>query len=446
MKTLLVHLPAMKHLQAHDRTESVGLGYIASTLRRDGHDVEILDANIGRLNLRAAIDEALTREFDCLGITAMHMYKDLLIPFVRAVRAKRRDAVIAAGGYLATLAAEELLAVCPEIDFLVRSEGENVASDVFGRIARGQDWRDTPGIAYLDGDRPVLNPLPPLIKDLDSIPFPARDSLLRAKGIGSASIATSRGCYHRCSFCCVNSFYALSGGHGPRFRSAANVCDEIESVIESTGLTRFKFLDDDFVGPGGKVDGHAGRVAQEILRRGLKICFSGEARVDEVNEDILGLLKEAGMTGIFLGVESGSQRQLDTYNKRTTVEQNKKAIALVRKFGFNVQPGFIPFDPYTTLDDFIENTQFIREVKLWEGQAKPSPMRISLYPGLPLVDRVREDGLLTGSGLDLDYKFKDPAIRMIWKGFSAWDSSLRFVREIGGRLKPGKTRRGPSPE
>lgn len=434
MKVLLVHLPAMRDLEDGDRTESLGLGYIAAVLRRDGHDAEILDANLGRLTLDEAVSSCLSRDFDCVGITAMHMYKDMLIPFVRAVRAARPSAVIAAGGYLPTLAAEGVLTACPELDFVIRGEGESAASEAFGRIARGEDWRDSPGVGYLDGDTPVLNPPAALIRDLDSLPFPARDALARADGVSHVSIAASRGCYHNCAFCSVNAFYALSGGHGPRFRSAANVVNEIESVVESTGRTSFKFVDDDFIGPGGKIDGHAGRIAQEILARGLKVSFAVECRADEVNEDILSLLVEAGLKGVFLGIESGVQRQLDTYNKRITVEQNKRAIELVRRFGLEMQPGFIPFDPYTTINEFLENMQFAREVDLWQGQAKPCPLRITLYPGVPLVDKVREDGLLRGSSLDLDYTFRDPSVRVVWKAFQNWDAAVRLAKRASRRV------------
>ena len=441
MKVLLLHPPVRYNMPVEYRTEPLGIGYIASVLRRDGHEVEVFDGHLRCLSPRQVIREILSRDFDCLGISATGELKDVLIAAARAVRRRKKDAVIAVGGYLPTLSGEQLLAACPEIDFIVRGEGEQVASDVFGRIARGEEWRSAPGVGFLKGRTPVLNPLPPLIPDLDLLPFPARDSLKQAALPVSAGIATSRGCYHRCSFCCIQSFYALSGGRTPRLRSPENVVDEIESVIAQVGVKEFRFVDDDFLGPSPKTRDRVARIADEIRARKLGISFKIECRPDEVDDDILKLLKEAGLTEVFLGVESGVQRQLDTYNKRVTVEQNRRAIETVRRAGVRLRTGFIMFDPYLTVAELHENMQFIREMRLDE-EARRAPAgfvtKIVLHRGVPLVEKLRADGLLREKGIDVDYVFRDPWIRFMVK-VAALSSSLsslfsRLRRLIKGRV------------
>ena len=444
MKILLLHLPKGSELRIEDRCESVGLGYIAAVLRRDGHEVEVLDAHLQCLDIRETVRAVCACEFDCLGITTMHQDRPLLMQVARAVRKHRKDAIITVGGYLPTLDTQSLLDSCPEVDFVVRGEGENVASDVFGRIARGEDWKSTPGIAYNSGDKVVMNPLPALIQDLDSLPFPARDALSQGPPLEWVSIASSRGCYHKCSFCSVQSFYLLSGGHAPRYRSPEKVVDEIESIIQASGHSKYSFVDDDFIGPGEKTRERAVKIVDEIKARNLKINFSLECRADEVDEDMLRSFMDAGLTGIFLGIESGVQRQLDTYNKRISVEQNKRAIEMVRRLGLRMQPGFIPFDPYTTIEELQENMQFIRDVNLWEGQTGPTPPRIILYPGVPLVEKVREDGLLKKRGTELDYTFKDPSIRIAWGFFqtmAGWSRLKVRVRKLFG-LQPRSDKAG----
>lgn len=429
MKVLLLHPPGTRDTRPDDRTESLGLGYIAAVLRRDGHEVEVFDAHLQCLDARETIRRILASSFDCLGITAMHQERDLLITIARAVRRQKKDVLIVGGGSCATLDTERLLLACPELDLVVRGEGESTASDVFGRIARTEQWQDTPGIGYLDGRSSVITPLGPLIKDLDSLPFPARDALKQGPQSMWASISSSRGCYHRCSFCSVNSFYELSGGHAPRFRSPSNVVDEIESVIASTAINKFTFVDDDFIGP-GKAREHCLGIVEQIRERKLDINFSVECRADEIDEDLLNLMKEAGLIGVFLGIESGVQRQLDTYNKRITVEQNKRAIDIVRKVGLKMQPGFIPFDPYTTMEELQENIQFTQEVRLWEGKAGPTPMKTIIFPGVPLVDQLRADGLLRDNGKDLDYAFQDKRVAMVWKSFQMTAKSARIVHSV----------------
>jgi len=90
--------------------------------------------------------------------------------------------------------------------------------------------------------------------------------------------------------------------------------DEIESVVAGTGIREFGFVDDDFLGKGPKSKERAAIIAEEIIDRKLGITFSIEIRADEVDQEMLRRLKEAGLTRVLLGIESGVQRQLDTYN------------------------------------------------------------------------------------------------------------------------------------
>lgn len=439
MRILLLHPLFDQYEPPASRVESLGLGYIASVLRRDGHEVEILDAQLRCLSPKETVREVLAREFDCLGITAAHAHKKMLVSTVRAVRGKRPDAVIVAGGYLPTLSAEQLLLACPEIDFLIRGEGEAAASDVFGRISRGEDWRDAPGVAYLKDGEPVLNNPPPLIQDLDSLPFPARDTLSQSVVPVPALISSSRGCYHRCSFCCIHSFYGVSGSKAPRFRSPESVIDEIESVVASTGIKKLGFVDDDFLGPSPQTRERAIRIAEEIKARRLGITFSAEFRADEVDDDILKLFKEAGLTRVLLGIESGIQRQLDTYNKRVTVEQNRRAIEAVRRAGVDFAAGFIMLDPYVTADEVNENLRFLQEMGLSKGTgiaAIESLMKLKLYHGLPLTEQLREEGLLREKGLDVDYAFRDPQFRLVYRvitAMAACSGPLKYLRRLFGR-------------
>ena len=443
MRILLLNPPYDREPRGSFRNEGLALGYIAAVLRRDGHEVEVFDARIQRLQPRDIIRDTLKRDCDCLGITAADAQKHNLISIVRAVRRRKKDAVIVVGGYLPTLAPAQLLAACPEIDFLVRGEGEAVASDVFGRIARGEDWRETPGIAFLRDGEAVTNPPAPLIQDLDSLPFPARDALDQTPRPVPALIAGSRGCYHRCAFCCIHSFYSIAGNRPPRFRSAPNIVAEIGSLVAERGLKQFGFVDDDFIGPSAETRDRAARIAQEIIDRKLGITFSLECRADEVEEDLLQLLKEAGLTHVLLGVESGVQAQLDRYNKRITVEQNKRAIEMVRRSGVKLTTGFIMLDPYVTPVETNVNMKFLREMGLLDNgrlASAQSLMKLKLFHGIPLAERVRADGLLREKGLDLDYSFSDPQFRILYGILHALGACSSLVRRVRGLFRRDPSR------
>jgi len=440
MKFLLVHPPMDGSEPPVRRTEGLGLAYIAAVLRRDGHEVEMLDGYLRRLRPWALIREILKRDFDCLGITASDVHKYTTISIARAVRRHRKDALIIAGGYFPTFHAERLLTVCPEFDFVVRGEGETVVSEAFGRIAQGENWRETPGLAYRKDGTPVLNPLPPLVHDLDSLPFPARDELKAVGGGMPALILSSRGCNHRCSFCSIPSFYGLSGGRAPRFRSPGNVLDEIEHVMADTGIREFVFADDNFIGPGTRNRERVVRFAEEIRNRKLDFTFTIECRVDEIDEEILRLLKDVGMNRVFIGIESAVQRQLDTYRKRITVEQNRQAVELIRRLGLRFHAGFIILDPYTTMDEVLENMQFLRGLNLPEYQMKlPGVLRtpkLGLYGGVPLIEQIRADGLLRENGFDYKFAFKDPQFRLIYVAAQALGAPLELLARLHRLVRP----------
>ncbi|MDO8683537.1 MAG: radical SAM protein [Armatimonadota bacterium] len=438
MKILLLNPPLDDEKSESFISESLGIGYITAALRRDGHEVEVFDARVRRLNPKKLLGEVAAREYDAIGITATNGHAKNLIAIARSLRKRRSDALIIAGGYLPTLCADRLLALCPEIDILVRGEGEVVASELFRRIDQGEDWREVPGVAYLKDGGTVSTPPPSLIEDLDSLPFPARDALDQTKSPIPALIAGSRGCYHRCSFCCIHSFYGISGNRAPRFRRPEKIVDEIESIITTRGIKEFGFVDDDFIGPGRKGQERAVRIAEEIKSRNLGIAFSMECRADEVDEDVLKLLKDAGLSRILLGIESAVPRQLDLYNKRITVEQNRRAVEIVRKTGIKMTAGFIMVDPYVTLDEASENMQFVRQMGLMDdGNLAHMEflLKLKLFPGVPLVEKLRADGLLREKGLDIDYAFKDPLFRWAYRLLMAMNRISGGLRRAMGLFR-----------
>ena len=445
MKVLLLHTPIEYELVQEYTGDSLGLGYVAAVLRQDGHEVEILDALVRNLKPQEAIREVLAREFDCLGITANHYHKNVLISTVRQVRQEKRNGFIIVGGYLPTLSTADLLTTCREIDIAVLGEGESVISDLLGRLDHRGDWRSTPGIAYVREGMVVANPIPQPIKDLDTLPFPSRDGILQAprnRPVKLVRVISSRGCYHRCSFCCIPSFYALSGSLAPRMRRAEKIVDEIEATMAETGMKSFRFSDDDFIGPSPKTREHVARLVEELSKRKLPITFDIECRADDVTEDILTQLKDVGMTGVYLGIESGVQSQLDRYNKHTTVEQNRRAIEMIRNLGLKLSTGFIAFEPYVTIGELAENIQFLNETGIADEVGRSSPgtvihkalTRLAVFPGVPLITQMKADGLLIDNGMEIEYRFKDRWVRMLNRTLLV----LEFLARLVGRLRTAR--------
>ncbi len=152
------------------------------------------------------------------------------------------------GGHYPSLRHEQILNQIPELDSVVLFEGEQTLLDLANSLSEGNsDWRQTEGIAYRENDRIVLNPLRPLIPDLDKVPFPHR-TFGASKTLGKEiqPVLATRGCPRNCAFCSIREFYGRALGKLVRRRSPVNVVREMRELYEEENVSIFLFQDDDF--------------------------------------------------------------------------------------------------------------------------------------------------------------------------------------------------------
>ena len=213
-------------------------------------------------------------------------------------------------------------------------------------------------VGYIKDNKIILNEMRCLQNDLDSLPFPSRDTMdvvLDKKS--TVNMITSRGCSGNCEFCSVISFFRLSDGKVWRTRSIKNIVDEMEMLYKK-GVTHIKMVDDSFV-DGNRDEIWCKQFADEIENRHIKLKLRGQIRADKVSEAILKELKRAGFFSFACGIENGSQTSLSRMNKKATLEDNKKALELFKKYGYIVQMGYILFDKETTMKELEENYYFL---------------------------------------------------------------------------------------
>lgn len=244
-----------------------------------------------------------------------------------------------------------------KFDSIVTGEEQDLVGLVRQVVENG-NIRMCPGVAYLDDqDRVIRNPPTPL-PDLNTLPLPKRYHLEKLKAQSlidpttTVSMQTSRGCYASCSFCFLESEKLAHGGRYPwRARSIESVLDEIEQTMSEFGVQNFYFYDTDFFGPGRKHRKRGEELARKIIDRGLDISFFLYARANDLTSEGVRLLKAAGLTSVFLGIESFSQPVLCRYNKATTVEDNLEVIRLCKEYDIYMQIGYITYDYYTTFEE-----------------------------------------------------------------------------------------------
>ncbi|MFQ5963901.1 MAG: B12-binding domain-containing radical SAM protein [Candidatus Scalinduaceae bacterium] len=251
------------------------------------------------------------------------------------------------------------------------------------------------------------------ISKLDELPFPYRHDfkLLKQKGIATYILA-SRGCYGECTFCYLDQFYGETSYW--RGRSPENIVDELYYLCEDYGERYFYFADANFFGPGKKGKERACEIARLIKGKDLKINFGIECRVNDIEDASIGKLVEAGLNDVFLGIESGNNSSLNRFKKFTTVEDNKKAINILRKYGIEPNYGFIMFEPYSTLEDVRGNYEFLKEMKMLRVPSVTAHLlhhRQTIFKGTPDYQK-RKSLAKSVSRLNYEYicNFKDERV------------------------------------
>jgi radical SAM superfamily enzyme YgiQ (UPF0313 family) len=394
--------------------DNLGLGYLASSLRRVGHDVRIESFGHDHVPL---LD--LSRQWapDIIGFSMIFQF--MAPDFAQIITALRAGGVTAhftMGGHYASFAPETLLQLMPDLDSVVRFEGEQTLVELTTAIVAGESWRDIRGIGWRDGDHVRLTAPRADAVDLDSLPWPERtDVAVHRHSLRTASVLASRGCPWTCSFCSIITFYEGNGTKGRRRRNPVLVVDEMEHLVRERGIRLILFQDDDFLAGGRDAREWALTIARETTARGLheRMRFKFSCRSDEVREEVLGPLIEAGLAHVYLGVEAGDPDALKTLNKHITPEVHFRAGETLRRLDLSFDFGFMLLEPWSTMATVRNNLRFLREFCAG-GYAVAGFCRTLPYVGTPMEQRMRAEGRLVGPALEADYRFLDPRLDTLW--------------------------------
>ena len=287
-------------------------------------------------------------------------------------------------------------------DAAVTGEGELTCLEILERLQAGKSLHDVQGVVFRDNGRIIKNPPRPLISDLDSLPFPARELLgdanryipppatYRRKPV--AVLMTSRGCNRRCIYCFQIDKERKSG---IRYRSVENVLEEIERCI-SQGYREIKFIDDTLAADYDR----AMRLAGEIKARKLDFTWFASACVNQVDRPLLQAFKEAGCWAILFGAESGVQKNLNAIRKGTTLEQIQKAVKAAKDVGIRVNTPFMFGIPGETFEEGLETIRFAVDL----NPDMANFHAITPFPGTYLYDNLEKYGSISDELTDFTYQ------------------------------------------
>lgn len=413
--------------------EHLGLGYLAACLRKQNIDVKIL--NMPHWMAPRALQEVKKYSCKLVGVS-IPFQRSALQAFSFISRLKREGfetAHVAVGGIYPSFAYEEILNQFPVVDSVVIGEGEETIVELAEAIIRNSNWKKIRGIAFRGQENIVTTELRPLIEDLDTVPFPERDALPEVlEKLEHAPVLSSRGCYGRCTFCSVVPFFKKFGTP-LRMRSSANVVEELEFLYNKYRVRNVDFNDANFIGGKGRGFRRAREIAELMLSKNMGLKFGIQCRPNEIDLELFTILKRAGLSKVFVGIESGSQAMLDRFQKDVTVEENLKALETLGKLDLITYMGFITFDDRTTMQEYSENMAFIEQAKkLMPQNALFYDLGTKLLPlsGTDAEKNMKDRGILTGNSLKLDYKMDDPQMNLFYSAIKIKEDFSRIGRRL----------------
>jgi len=270
-----------------------------------------------------------------------------------------------AGGQHFTATAQESLETYPEVDVIVRGEGEQTLVELIQAASRNSSFSRIKGISIRHKGKILHNPMRPLIENLDELPFPGYHfvediihkyhfTAMAGPKTRYALVEGSRGCPHRCTFCTQwRHWEGRWRGKSPR-----RIADEMQFCYENYG-SRFLWLTDDNFGLGKR----ASDLSDEIIRRGISddIMWFMQVRCDDIvkNRDLLPKMRKSSLRWILLGVESHSPSTLEKFNKKTSPEDAKVAVKLLHENDIFAHAMFIIGERKDTSESIASLREFV---------------------------------------------------------------------------------------
>lgn len=416
-QTMFIEMPPfMHHADSTQRLPPLGLTYIAAFLiSHTDHEVAILDANLEDLTYDEIQERIRKYKPDVIGVSAYTFNFLDTVEIVHRAKMINPDVFVVIGGPHAFIYPAQT-AMLPYVDAVVPGEGEEVMTELVEAIAKGTPIEKVAGLYFNKQGKLIATPERSIIKDLDILPFPARQLIPQEayKFVTdtrpfSTTMISSRGCRFKCTFCDVPF-------HSIRARSPNNVALEIDKCAKM-GYKEINFYDDNFNFSEGRVE----NICKEIINRDINIYFSIRARVDKVNPQMLKSLYRAGCRRISFGIEAGNDQTLKYLKKGITTDMVRRAIKFTKDAGIKVSGYFILAIPNEPKELSLRTIDFAIELAPDYAQF----MYMFLSPGTEIYNEALKSGAIDH---DFYLDFAKQPKHVTYKAY--WEKPISFEEAI----------------
>lgn len=348
-----------------------GIIQLAAYLEKEVKDVEIevLDCNAQQVDWKGLERRIESFNPDVVASSALATCNAYIV--ARTLETAKRinpNILTVTGGQHFTATAQESLETYPEVDVIVRGEGEQTLVELVRNANKKSFFPKIKGLSFKHKGKIFHNQAGPLIENLNDLPYPGyhfvkdivhKYHFAAMAGFNApyALIEGSRGCTHTCTFCTQWRHWLGKW----RVKSPKRIADEMEFCYQNYG-SRFIWLTDDNLGSGERVS----EVADEILQRKMAddLMWFVQARCDDIvrNEKSLPKLRKSGLRWVLLGVETPKQSTLESFKKGITAEDAKKAVALLKENDIAAHTMFIIGDRKDTAESIASLREFVNEL------------------------------------------------------------------------------------
>lgn len=374
-----------------NKSQPIGLAYIASVLEQDGFIIRIFDMDPLRMTLSDLKKEVAKAKPKIVGISFMTPQYNHVISILKMIKEIDSKIKTIAGGPHISAMPKEMLNLC-DLDYVVIGEGENTVRELVSHLVVRKNLKleDIRGIGFVKENKYILNEPRELITDLDTLPFPAWHLLPMDKysvaNLGAERnyqvypLLSSRGCPNRCIFCSSHVVFQRKF----RKRSANNIISEIEFLNRQYGATQFDFVDDTVTLDKLRMK----MLCDYFISSNKNYLWMCNSRVDTVTKELLLLMYKAGCRRIDFGVESANQDILKNIKKGITIEQVIKAHQWAKEAGMIISSFFMVGNLGETFEHVKNTAKFIENL----DTDYPSASLCTPFPGTELYDLASTKG------------------------------------------------------
>ncbi|MFA4973810.1 MAG: radical SAM protein [bacterium] len=350
----------------------LGTLILGAILKKAGYEVKIFLEDIRGIDFDDVFDA------DLVGISTITSTAPRAYEMADIVR--KAGIPVFMGGPHVSFLVEEALTHC---DYVMRGEAEDSIIPFIKALEQGEGFEQIPGLCWREGDAITQNEISPFNCDLDRLPFPDFSLVggnRKFKGdLSITPIIMSRGCPFGCNFCAVTRMF----GRKYRFRSVDNVMQELRQLRPAWVF----FYDDNFAAN----PTHTKELLRAMIAEGITPKWSAQVRIDVADDqELMDLMKRAGCTYVYIGIESINPNTLKALNKGQTPERIEWAVNRINAYGINIHGMFIFGSDQDDPETIKATVKFAKRTSLASVQF----MVLTPLPGTPVYENLRDEGRL----------------------------------------------------